>query len=164
VVEEPAARPLALTLNPLGLVWGRLSGNLEVQVAPHHSLVLSPNLLFLQLDRGTSRSLLSDGMGFSSRASSSFGVELGYHYWWYWRRALRGPYLGPSLLLGSTTQATVGDPSHAQTYVGVAFDVGEQEVLPGGFTIGAGVGLGLAHMADSSALFPRLLLQMGWSF
>jgi len=165
VVEEPEApRRLAVTLNPLILVWGRLSANVELQLAPHHSLLASPNALILPAGRGGSHNVVSEGLGFASRESSSLGIEVGYHYWWYWRSSLRGPFLGPSLLLGSTTQANVGDPTQAQGYWGMAFDAGWQEVQPGGFTIGGGAGLGLVHMADSTAVYPRLLFQVGWSF
>jgi len=163
VVEEPAL-PVAVTLNPAALFWGRLSANVEVQLAPHHSLVASPNALIFDEDRGGPNSALSQGFGFASPTSSSLGVELGYHYWWRWRRTLSGPFFGPSLLLGSTTNANVGDPRAGQTYWGFAFDVGEQEVLPGGFTIGFGLGLGVARMANWTAAFPRFLFQIGWSF
>ena len=95
---------------------------------------------------------------------ASLGLELGYHYWLRWARSLRGVFLGPSLLLGSTTNASVGPTADAQTYWGLAFDAGAQHVFPGGFTLGAGLGLGFVHMADASAFFPRILLQMGWSF
>jgi hypothetical protein len=163
VVEEPTPHPVAITLNPLPLFWGRLSGNLEVQVAPHHSLVVSPNLLVYNEDRGAPRPL-SNGFGFASPTSNGVGVELGYHYWWRWARSLRGPLLGPSLLLGSTSNATVGDPTRAQAYWGLAFDLGAQEVLSGGFTLGGGLGIGFVRMAGSEAFFPRVLVQVGWSF
>jgi hypothetical protein len=161
VYDEAPARPVALTLNPLGLFWGRLSANVEVLLAPHHAVIASPNVLVANATRSGT---LGEGFGFAQRDSGSIGVELGYHYWWYWRRSLRGPFLGPSLLLGSTTNASVGNPAGAQAYWGVALDVGEQEVLPGGFTIGAGLGLGIVRMADSGAVFPRFLVQLGWSF
>jgi hypothetical protein len=164
VVEEPPPPlPVAITLNPLPLIWGRLSGNVEVQLAPQHSLVASPNLLVFNEDRGTPHAL-SNGFGFASPSSNGVGVELGYHYWWRWARSLRGPFLGPSVLLGSTSNAEVGDASHAQSYWGLAFDVGGQEVFPGGFTIGAGLGLGYIRMAGVDAFFPRVQLQIGWSF
>ncbi len=163
--EEPeSARPVAITLNPLGLFWGRLSGNFEVQLAPHHSLLASPNVLVFDADRGGSGALVSEGFGFATQRSSSLGLELGYHYWFSWARTLRGPFFGPSVLLGSTSNASVGTTSGAQGYWGVALDAGGQHVLPGGFTLGAGIGLGFAHMADANAVFPRLLLQIGWSF
>ena len=131
-------------------------------LAPHHALVVSPNLLLAQVDRGGRYSLVSEGFGFASSASSSFGVELGYHYWWPSRESLRGLFLGPSLLLGDTSESSV-DPSHAQGYWGVACDAGAQEVFAGGFTIGGGAGLGVVRMAGATALFPRFLLQIGWS-
>jgi len=162
-VEPPAAHPVAVTLNPVGLFRGRLSANLEVQLQPHHSLYVSPNVLAFHADRDAG-SLVSNGFGFATRTSSSFGLEFGYHYWWHWARTLSGPFIGPALLLGSTTDASVGDPTRAQSYWGLAFDVGWQEVLPGGFTAGVGGGLETLRMAGSGAVVPRLLLQMGWSF
>jgi hypothetical protein len=158
------ARDTALTLNPVALALGRLSGNVELRVARRHSLIASPSLLFVHEDRGGRYSLVSEGLGFATTTSSGFGIELGYHYDWSWLGELRGLFFGPSLLLGGTTDASVGDPSHTQAYWGLAVDLGEQEVLSGGFTIGAGVGLGLVRMADATAVFPRLLLQVGWSF
>ena len=163
VSDEEHGRPIALTLDPIPLVLGRLSANAEVLLSPHHAIVGSPNLLIFQLDRGGRYSLTSEGFGFASPTSGGFGIELGYHYWWQAHDSLRGPFFGPSLLLGATTQASVGDPSHAQGYWGFAFDVGGQEVFLGGFTIGGGAGLGIVKMADATALFPRLLVQVGWS-
>ncbi|MDP9033389.1 MAG: hypothetical protein M3O50_01160 [Myxococcota bacterium] len=160
----PSQRFVALTFNPIPLLVGRLSGNVEVMVAPQHSLVASPNVLVLQVGRGARDNLISEGLGFASRTSGSVGVELGYHYWWLARGPLHGAFLGPSFLVGSTTDATVGDPSHAQAYWGAAFDVGGQEVLQGGLTIGAALGLGIVKMADALAAYPRLLVQVGWSF
>jgi hypothetical protein len=160
-VESPPAHPLALTLNPLGLFRGRMSANVELQLQPHHSLVLSPNVLAIHSDRST---LISDGFGFATQTSTSIGLEFGYHYWWRWAQTLSGPYLGPSLLLGSTTNASVGDPTRAQSYWGLAFDVGWQEVVYGGFTAGIGAGLEVLRMAGTGAVVPRLLLQVGWSF
>jgi hypothetical protein len=153
---------VALTIDPAPLVFGRLSGNVEFLVVPHHALVVSPNALFFPIDRGGRFSLLSEGFGFATRDSASFGLELGYHFWWRGRDALRGPYAGPSLLVGTTTQSSV-DPSRALGYWGAAFDVGVQEVVRGGFTVGGGAGLGLVHMSASTAVFPRVLLQIGWS-
>jgi len=163
VEEEPPRHPVAITLNPLPLFWGRLSGNLEVQVAPHHSLVVSPNLLVFNDNRDAPRAL-SNGFGFASSSSNGAGIELGYHYWGRWARSLRGPMLGPSLLLGSTSNAVVGDPARAQSYWGLAFDLGAQEVLSGGLTMGGGLGVGVIRMAGSETFFPRVLLQIGWSF
>ena len=162
VYEE--ARPVALTLNPAALALGRVSANVEVLLAPHDSLVLSPNLLAFQVDRGGRYALASEALGFATKGSGSVGGELGYHYWWRWRRSLVGPYFGPSLLLGSVNSASVGTTANAQVYWGGAFDAGGQGVLPGGFTLGAGLGLGFVEMASVAAVFPRFLLQLGWSF
>jgi hypothetical protein len=159
--EEPPAHPFAVTLNPLPLIWGRLSANAELLLLPHHSLVVSPNVLFPNVTRAGT---LAAAFGFSQRTSSGFGGEVGYHYWWFAHRTLRGPFFGPSLLLGSTTNATAGSGVGVQGYWGGALDIGQQEVLPGGFTAAAGVGIGIVRSADQGAVFPRLLLQLGWSF
>ena len=162
--EYDAPKPVALTLNPLDLLMGRLSGNFEVLLAPHHSLLASPNALIFGTDRGGRNNLESQGLGFARNNSNSLGIELGYHYWWRWSRSLRGPFFGPSLLLGSTDNATVGPTTDPQPHWGFAFDVGGQAVLPGGLTMGGGVGAGFIHMANANAVFPRFLWQMGWSF
>jgi hypothetical protein len=162
--ERPPARPLAITLNPVDLIVGRLSANVEVQLEPHHALVVSPNVLVFPVGRGGPKDVVSEGLGFASRTSQSYGIELGYHYWLQGWRALRGPFVGPSLLLGLTTDGSVGDSARLQSYWGVALDVGWQEVLPSGFTAGAGAGLELVRMGGSGGVVPRLLAQVGWSF
>lgn len=164
VTYEDLSRPVAVTVNPLALALGRLGANVEVLFAPHHALVLSPNVLLFHVDRGGRYNFASEGVGFASPGASGFGAELGYHYWWTWRRTLMGPYLGPSLLVGGTNGALVGDGSTLQWYVGAALDGGAQAVLPGGFTFGGGFGVGFVTMASNTALFPRVLLQLGWSF
>lgn len=159
--EGFAARPIAVTLDPLPLLWGRIGANVELLVAPHHALVGSAHVLLSNVNRG---GILAQAFGFAQKTSSGAGAEVGYHYWWYWSRSLQGPFFGPSLLVGSTTNATVGGVPDAQTYWGVSVDAGEQAVLAGGFTAGAGIGLGLIRMADAGAVFPRFLAQLGWSF
>jgi hypothetical protein len=151
-----------LTIAPLPLALGRLSVGGEVLVMPHHSLVASPNVLLAQIDRGGRDSFASEGFGFASSASGSVGGEVGYHYWWHAHESLRGPFFGPSLLLGETTHSSI-DPARAHGYWGFAWDVGGQEVFPGGFTLGAGAGVGFASLANATAFFPRILVQVGWS-
>jgi hypothetical protein len=164
VVDEGGRLALAITINPLPLLLGRMSGNAEVLLAAHHALIASPNLLLFHVDRGGRYSWAAEGFGFATQPSGGFGIELGYHFYWQAQHWLRGPFFGPSLLLGTTTDANVGDPSHAQAYWGLALDIGEQEVLSGGLTLGGGLGLGLVRMAGATAVFPRLLVQVGWSF
>jgi hypothetical protein len=160
----PAEHPLAVTLNPIGLFWGRLSVNVEYQVQPHHSLFVSPNALIFETGRGSVNNVISQGLGFASASSLGLGTELGYHYWWMWSRALRGPFIGPALLFGLTSHAQVGNSAHVEGYWGLAVDVGWQEVLGGGFTAGVGAGLEFIDMAGAGRVVPRLLVQVGWSF
>jgi hypothetical protein len=108
--------------------------------------------------------MLSAGFGFAGATSSSLGLEVGYHYWFDARRALSGAFIGPSLLLGTTTQATAGDGTGWQGYWGGALDVGWQEVFPVGLTVAAGGGLAVAHAADVTAPYPRLVARAGWAF
>jgi hypothetical protein len=138
--------------------------NVEWELAPHHSIVAAPNALIFQADRDGRRYLLSEGFGFASPSSFGAGTEVGYHYWPGASDVLRGWFLGPSLLAGLTTDATVGNPTHPQGYWGLALDLGAQEVLGSGFTAGLGGGIGFLHMAGTSAFVPRLLLQLGWTF
>jgi hypothetical protein len=154
----------SVTINPLALTLGRLSANLELLLAPHHALVLSPNALVFQVDRGGRYNLASEGLGFASPTATSFGGEVGYHYWWTWRHTLAGPFFGPSLLFGSVNGATVGPATGTQWYWGGAVDAGAQAIFPGGLTFGGGLGLGFTTMASAVGVFPRFLLQLGWSF
>ncbi|HXX70084.1 MAG TPA: hypothetical protein VEK07_23085 [Polyangiaceae bacterium] len=157
-------RSVAVTWNPAGLGWGRLSANAEIALAPHHALIVSASTLVFQADRGSSRDLLSQGFGFASSTSFGLGGEIGYHYWLRGLPSLSGPFVGPSFVFGTTTHANVGDTTNAQGYWGLALDVGLQEQLFGGFTAGAGLGIELVDMAAVTALVPRVLAQVGWSF
>jgi hypothetical protein len=157
-------RPFSLTFNPLPAFWGRVSANLEIMLATHHALVLSPNLLFPADDRGQYNSAVNYGFGFATQQSSGIGTEVGYHYWTGWNRTAHGGFLGPSLIVGESSHASTGDASKTQGYWGFAFDAGGQEVLPGGFTIGAGIGLMYLELAGKGIVSPRGLLQVGWSF
>ena len=133
-------------------------------LAPHHSIVASQRAHLPGRPRRPALALLSEGFGFASPSSFGVGAEVGYHYWPRASDVLRGWFFGPSLLAGLTTDATVGDPTHAQGYWGLALDLGAQEVLGNGFTAGLGGGIGFLHMAGTSAFVPRLLLQLGWTF
>lgn len=155
---------MAITFNPLGLFIGRVSANVEVLLAPHHSLIVSPNVLAFPEGRGGRYNVFNEGLGLATNSSTGFGGELGYHYWWRWRRTLSGPFIGPSFLAGSVTNAAVGPTNTAQAYWGLALDAGGQAVLPGGFTLGGGLGIGFVDMRGATAAFPRVLLQIGWSF
>jgi hypothetical protein len=165
VHERPPARIVAMvTLNPVPLIWGRVSANLEFLFAPHHALVLSPYLLLNNADRG---GLLAQAFGFATSSSSGAGGEIGYHYWshyHWWPGQLVGVFWGPSFLAGETTNPTAVDGTGSWGYWGAALDIGQQTVFGSGFTAGGGLGVGFVHMASSTAIFPRFLLQLGWAF
>jgi len=150
----PSRRDLSLRLNPVPLVEARLSADVEILVASHHALVLSPNVTFAA-HRGE---LIAYGFGFTADRSTGFGGEAGYHYWV--RRDLEGIFLGPSLVFGST--ATPNLPSHG--YFGVALDVGYQAVIANGFTVAVGGGVLVITGNSLTKVTPRGLLGIGWTF
>jgi hypothetical protein len=159
--HDEGSRSVTLTLNPLGLTLGRLSGNIEIMLTPHHSVVVSPNLLVFHEERS---GLASHGLGFATYDSSSVGGEIGFHVWTWRPQSPERFFGGYSFLLGTVTDASVGTPGRMQVYWGVAVDAGGQAVFPGGFTVGGGLGLGFIDVASNVGFFPRLLLQLGWSF
>jgi hypothetical protein len=164
-VDIEEARPAALTWNPLDILWGRLSINMELLAGVmHHAFVASLHTLVFNDSRGSSKNLISEGFGFATQLSSELGGELGYHYWFSPGYTLRGFFAGPSILIGGTSRPAVADINTGRGYFGAALDGGWQAVFDGGFTVGFGAGLGVLHMASTTAAFPRLLGQVGYSF
>ncbi len=116
--DEPERRATVISWSPVPLAWGRLALEGELRVAGHHALFGGLSALVYQADRGGSGTMLSAGFGFASASSSGLGMEIGYHYWVDPRRDLAGAFLGPSLMLGTTTQATAGASTGWQGYFG----------------------------------------------
>lgn len=160
---ERSPRTISIRLNPLPFFMSRLSADFEIMLAPHHALVVSPNLTLKKFafHRGD---VFTYGMGFAGDDNSGFGAEVGYHYWT--KRELEGIYFGPSLVFGATLPpANTNGKTFA--YVGGAIDVGYQYLFSNGFTLNGGGGVMLtgATAAGSTAkAAPRLLFGVGWSF
>lgn len=63
-------KPVALTLNPLTLILGRFGLNVEYLPAPHHGIMLNPYF----------SSASAEGSDIKT-TYTSFGAELGYHFY-----------------------------------------------------------------------------------
>jgi hypothetical protein len=126
-------KSVAIEGNPLGLVIGRYSADLEYLPVPHHALHLTP-VGYYALP-GVADELIGGG------------VELGYRFY-------TGDYGPHGIFLGASVVAlsleyihhaapgVLMDASDDTTYVqlGGALDVGYQVILLGNFAVAAGVG------------------------
>ncbi len=161
-VEYETPRTTSIRLNPLPIFAGRLSVDLEFMLAPHHALIVSPNVTFHKVAFARNDNTLGYGLGFASDTSAGFGGEVGYHYWT--RRHLQGIYLGPSLVLGATLPSAPPG-AKAFAYFGGAFDVGYQYLFANGFTLNGGGGIMVIGASGTTAhAAPRFLFGLGWSF
>ena len=145
----------------------RISADFEIMLAPHHALVVSPNVTLhkFAFSRGDSpTSLFREGFGFADNDSSGVGAEIGYHYWT--KRELEGIFFGPSLVLGGTFPPG-GSGVKTFGYIGGAVDVGYQYLFSNGFTLLGGGGImliGGTAAGTTVKAVPRLLFGVGWSF
>ncbi|HEY3816620.1 MAG TPA: hypothetical protein VGL81_05590 [Polyangiaceae bacterium] len=166
-------KSVALQGNPLGLIIGRYSADLEYLPAPHHALHFTPVGYFAL--PGVADELVG------------FGAELGYR----WYSGLYGPhgfFLGASLIAlslqyvhGALPGVPLDSPEDTSfVQLGGALDAGYQLVFLGNFAVGAG--LGAQYTADTtpptfeyqnhpwhtllygSGLRPRVLLSIGAAF
>jgi hypothetical protein len=159
--------------NPLGVVIGRYSADLEYLPLPHHALHLSPVGYFAL--PGVADEL------------TGFGAEMGYR-WYSGSYGPHGFFLGASFIALSLQYlhgAVPGLPLDAPddtsfVQLGGAIDAGYQVVILGNFAAGAGVGA--AYTVDTtqphfeyqshpwhdllygSGLRPRVLLSLGAAF
>jgi hypothetical protein len=164
---------VALQGNPLGLIIGRYSADLEYLPVPHHALHFSPVGYF--------------ALPGVADEITGFGAEMGYR----WYSGLYGPhgfFLGASFIalslqyihgaLPGVPLDSPQDTSYVQ--LGGAIDAGYQLVILGNFAVGAGVGASYttdttpptfpfqnhssSDLLYGSGLRPRLLLSVGAAF
>ncbi len=162
--------PFAIEVNPLGLfVGGRLSFNAEWAPAVHHALVVSPYFVHTTADIAVS------GNATTSQAFTGVGGELGYRYY-TGHRGMNGIFVGPSLIAG-VYNAGLPNGNQPFTNIGIAADVGVQDVFWNHLIVGGGIGveyLSVSHdfgdlptgpsTIASSGVKPRLLLSAGYGF
>jgi len=154
----PRPRDVSLRFNVLPIFQGRISADGELMFAPHHAVIVSPNVTF----SANRWKIVEDAFGYAPRGTGGVGTEVGYHYWL--ARQLEGLWLGPSVLLGFTSPPT---PIKGFLYFGAAFDVGWQIVADPGFTLNVGGGLMVidASVAGTpTRVAPRALFGLGWTF
>lgn len=168
--ERGRYNTVAIELNPLGLlVGGRVSVNVEYAPVAHHVLVVSPHFV---------RTSATVNVGPAQTIDQTFtgaGGEIGYRYY-SGHNGMNGIFIGPSLV-GGVYNASFPGRDTAFTNIGIAADVGYQQVLMDHLALGAGVGLEYLHVSEqfndlpagpstiaTSGLKPRLLAQIGYAF
>jgi hypothetical protein len=169
--DEPGEfSPLAVELNPLGLiVGGRISLNVEYAPVRHHIIVLSPHFV------NTSAEIAVSPQMMQTRTFTGGGAEIGYRYY-NGQNGVNGVFFGPSLI-GGVFNASLTGEDNVFANIGVAADIGFQDILFDRLVLGAGVGIQYLRVSDnfddlpagpsaiaSSGIKPRLLAQAGYAF
>lgn len=162
--------PFAIEYDPLGLfLGGRVSFNMEWAPATHHVIQLSPHIVH------TTTNVATGSDTTMQQAFSGVGTELGYRYY-TGHRGMNGVFVGPSLILGFY-DASLPSSETPFTDVGIAADVGVQEILWDHLVVGGGAGIEYLQVSHdfgdlptsaatiaSSGFKPRLLLEVGYGF
>lgn len=164
--EDPGFKKVSITANPLSILVGRYSFNVEYMLEKHHGLIVVPSFWSLKSSTGD-----------IEVKYNYVGGELGYHYY-TGERGANGFFIGPSAVFMSMSTSASGGGSSASgsaTVYGGAIDLGGQHVARNGFTVGGGFGLMYVKASskiDGSSepsikvegVLPRLLFTMGYSF
>jgi hypothetical protein len=158
-------RHFAIEANPLGIIIGHYSAQLEWLLVAHHALVFNPHFDYVSFSNNT---LEQHFVG--------FGAEVGYRYYTS-RHDVAGFYAGPSLLLGTYSAGATGDSGSVSFQsIGGAIDIGGQAVVGPGVVIGAGFGLQYTAVNQSfqdlpltasilagGGIRPRFLFSIGYA-
>jgi hypothetical protein len=166
-------KSVALQGEPLAVIIGRFSADLEYLPDAHHALHLSPHTYYAFPGKDDEL----DG----------FGAEVGYRFY----TGAHGPhglFMGASFLFGqyhyvhvSTYGPPLDPPDDTHYYsFGGALDVGWQSIVLGNFAVGAGAGVQYTSFTTQptfeyvhhpwhdfvygSGLRPRVLLALGAAF
>jgi len=174
--QEDTRRPIAVTINPLGLAFQRYGGNVEASPLPHH--VFTGSLYAQAIPMGLVKSL-SGHDEIHDNSGASLGGELGYRIY-TGSLGADGLFAGASFLSMPLAYPRIDADLRSADLVrfnalGGAFDIGAQKITESGFTIGGGVGVMYLSYAMPSDIrripiglephvLPRLLLAAGWSF
>jgi hypothetical protein len=174
--QEDPRKPIAVTVNPLGLAIERYGANLEVSPVAHHAFVgsLYAQAIPVWLVKsvvGRNEINQSDG--------SSIGGELGYRLY-SGTRGSDGLFVGGSFVSMPLAYPRLASDLASADLVrfnalGAALDIGVQKVTSSGFTLGGGVGvmyldyqvpndLRRLPIAFEPHVLPRLLLAAGYAF
>ncbi|GAC1540964.1 MAG: hypothetical protein NVS3B10_05580 [Polyangiales bacterium] len=175
--QDDTRRPIAVTINPLGLAVERYGGNVEASPLPHH--VFTGTLYTQAVPTWLVKSISGRSEGVHDGGGSSLGGELGYRLY-SGSIGADGLFAGGSFVTMPLAYPRVDADLRSADLVrfnalGAAFDIGVQKVTSSGFTIGGGVGvMYLAYEMPQDVrripiglephVLPRLLLAAGWSF
>ncbi len=161
---------VAATWNPLGMiVGGRVSFNVEYAPLTHHVIIVSPHF-------ASPSQRMSDGTDSSYEYRfTGVGGEIGYRYY-TGHRGMNGIFIGPSLI-GGMYDAKLGETSTLFTNIGLAADLGIQQIFFDHLALGAGAGIEYLYVSKVfgelatspstiavTGLKPRLLAQAGYAF
>jgi len=170
-LDQPGKyNPVAVTWNPLGsVVGGRVSFNIEYAPVTHHVIIASPHFA------NPSQEVSVGPDATRTNRFTGVGGELGYRYY-TGSRGMNGIFIGPSLV-GGVYSADLMQGNTAFTNIGVAADIGVQQVFWDHLALGAGVGVQYLSVSEnfgdlatgpstiaSSGLKPRILAQAGYAF
>ena len=170
-LDQPGKyNPVAVTWNPLGaVVGGRVSFNIEYAPVTHHVIIASPHFANPSQEVSVGPDVMR------TNRFTGVGGELGYRYY-TGSRGMNGIFIGPSLI-GGVYNADLMQGNTAFTNIGVAADIGVQQVFWDHLALGAGAGIQYLSVSEnfgdlatgpstiaSSGLKPRLLAQAGYAF
>jgi hypothetical protein len=168
----PPRRLVTIEYNPLALVVGRISANVEIVPLEHHGIILSPFYF-----NTTTPTFTNDaGQVVLSQNFKGFGGEIGYRYY-SGREGPRGWFVGPSFVFASV-EATAGNGTQTSlSDYGVAVDVGYQAIVAARWVVSLGgggqytfTGATLpsqqmpANIYANAGLHPRILFALGYAF
>lgn len=178
--DEPEGfKQLAVEFNPLSLIIGRYSAQVEYLPVLHHGFVLNPHYDSVSFELTVSAA----GEEYTyEEGFSGFGGEIGYRYY-TGRNGPNGFFIGPSFLVGrySTKGSELEEwDQKSFTSLGWAVDLGGQGVIGPGIVLGIGVGMQQtknsinadqfgelplsAEILVGSGVRPRFLLALGYAF
>ena len=117
----------AIKVGPLGFLLGNYNLRYEKAIATKSSVQVGANFYDYNIgDFGT----------------TGFGIDAGYRY--YFKEAIKGPYVFPSLNydFNSTAISSVDDTKGSFSNLGIGAQIGYQFVAKGGFVFDLGLGYG----------------------
>lgn len=174
--QDDTRKPIALTINPLGLVIERYGANLEVSPVPHHAFVGS---LYAQAIPVWLVKSVVGRSEINRSGGTSVGGELGYRLY-SGTRGADGLFIGGSFVsMPLVYPRLAADLASADLVrfnaLGAALDIGAQAVTSSGVTVGGGLGIMyLDYQLPNDVrrlplpfephVLPRLLLAAGYAF
>lgn len=174
--SPPARRWVAIELNPVALIIGKISANVILVPIDHHGIVLSPFFASTTTEPIYVYDAASNPTQLPQQSFTGGGGELGYRYY-FGRGGPRGLFFGPSLVIADfVSKAQNGDTKSYLAFGGAA-DIGFQALVFDRLSLSLGAGLQYlatsttipqqqfpADVFANSGLRPRALASIGFAF